>query len=449
MMAGVATTVPVDRLLKNLSRYVTEHPENARGWYELGRVQSLAFVQGADTISADYGLTRYPPALSLERIGFYASERRPGSNLARTREHLDEAIRDYRKAAELDSTQAMYFLGLGWILQQGAKEAPLFGRPPDLSPCRLSSQEKTQLEYRIGGLTYEKERSAAFESLLVNLPCAMDALLGSKEQSEFQGKLIRRLVSRAWEDEALKAYRQAIELSFEREYKNGGDSDGSAICVEAGEHIFEILRWSRLAQESTPESRDEIAHVDSLLTLYRGVNRAISPIVFPMNAVLSLTEIANPKAVVPFDLDGTGEVRVWPWIRANAAFLVWDPLGEGHITSGRQLFGNVTWWMFWKDGYHALQALDDDANGWLEGTELDGIGVWHDANTNGVSDPGEVSPVAATVARIAVVPDRQGGQVLSNRWGIIMRSGRILPTYDWLPRSVGLAAIIAGDNTTR
>jgi hypothetical protein len=60
------------------------------------------------------------------------------------------------------------------------------------------------------------------------------------------------------------------------------------------------------------------------------------------------------------------------------------------IESGRQLFGSVTWWMFWRDGYQAPAALDDDGNGWLEGNELAGIAIWRDLNGNGVCDPSEI-----------------------------------------------------------
>jgi tetratricopeptide (TPR) repeat protein len=37
-----------------------------------------------------------------------------------------------------------------------------------------------------------------------------------------------------------------------------------------------------------------------------------------------------------------------------------------------RLFGTVTWWMFWNDGDHALDALDDERDGRLRGAELHG-----------------------------------------------------------------------------
>jgi hypothetical protein len=92
-----------------------------------------------------------------------------------------------------------------------------------------------------------------------------------------------------------------------------------------------------------------------------------------------------------------------------------------------QLFGSVTWWMFWPDGWRALAALDDDGDGWLSGAELDGIAVWRDRNQNGVSDPGEVVPAAdAGIVRIAT--HATSGE--RNPRGVITRGGA-LPSLDW------------------
>jgi hypothetical protein len=118
---------------------------------------------------------------------------------------------------------------------------------------------------------------------------------------------------------------------------------------------------------------------------------------------------------VKFDLDGTGRPQTYPWLRPDAAFLVWDPQHTGRITSGRQLFGNVTWWMFWNDGYQAMAALDDNHDGWLTGCELAGLALWFDVNQNGVSDPGEVIPIDKTdIEGIAVLPEALGAHALMN-----------------------------------
>ncbi len=47
MWAILPEQVPVDRLLKNANRYIEAHPKDARGYYVLGRLHSMAFATGA------------------------------------------------------------------------------------------------------------------------------------------------------------------------------------------------------------------------------------------------------------------------------------------------------------------------------------------------------------------------------------------------------------------
>ena len=282
----------------------------------------------------------------------------------------------------------------------------------------------------------DSKRVEHFAALLGNLPCVMDALIAYTDESRIPKKLIQRLVARAWEDQAIPAYRRAIDLSFDKEYEKGGDSDGSSICMESADHVLDILRWHRTAGESTAKDEAEIARLDSLRSKYLSVSRAISPIIFPLEESSSCSDLIDSTRHVGFDLDGTGDPVSWPWIRPTAAFLVWDPLNEGRITSGRQLFGNVTWWMFWENGYRALEALDDNDDGWLNGNELTGIAIWRDIDADAVSDPGEVAPAATSVDKIAVIPDSRKTRELASQEGILMRDGRVLPTYDWVPTSI-------------
>src|SRR5690606_7114804 len=95
----------------------------------------------------------------------------------------------------------------------------------------------------------------------------------------------------------------------------------------------------------------------------------------------------------------------------------------------------------WRDGYQPLAMLDDDGDGTLTGSELAGVAVWHDANGNAVSDPGEV--VSAESFGIAAIETRSTGEsmpILSNPHGLRLRDGGTLPTYDWMPQSHPAAA---------
>jgi hypothetical protein len=106
-------------------------------------------------------------------------------------------------------------------------------------------------------------------------------------------------------------------------------------------------------------------------------------------------EKVTSRASVAFDADGSGLPKRWTWIRPNAAWLVYDRYGAGRIASGLQLFGTVTFWLFWDNGYKALRALDDDGDERIAGAELEGLALWHDRNADGVSDRSEVQPARA------------------------------------------------------
>src|SRR6188508_2586402 len=107
--------------------------------------------------------------------------------------------------------------------------------------------------------------------------------------------------------------------------------------------------------------------------------RAISPIVVPLFRDATVNDLLDDTARITFDLDGFGP-RTWTWVTPDAGWLVFDPRETGRITSGLQLFGNVTFWLFWDTGYDALRALDDDGDGRLRGDELVGLAIWRDVN---------------------------------------------------------------------
>jgi hypothetical protein len=101
------------------------------------------------------------------------------------------------------------------------------------------------------------------------------------------------------------------------------------------------------------------------------------------------------------------------------------------------MFGSVSWWLFFRDGYHALDALDDNRDGELTGTELEGIRVWFDRNCDGKSGQGEV--VSLRELRIVSISTKATGKAQGcpiSASGIRLSDGRTLPTYDWLTSPV-------------
>ena len=108
----------------------------------------------------------------------------------------------------------------------------------------------------------------------------------------------------------------------------------------------------------------EIADLRAKQSDIAGRPRAITPIAIPLTDDLPAHGIVDRLARVRFDADGSGP-REWTWITPDAGWLVYDAADRGTITSALQLFGNVTFWLFWSNGYEPMRALDDNGDGEL------------------------------------------------------------------------------------
>ena len=145
----------------------------------------------------------------------------------------------------------------------------------------------------------------------------------------------------------------------------------------------------------------------------------------------------QPAKRVTFDLAGDQIPRTWPWLKDGTALLVWDPALTGQITNGRQLFGSRTWWIFFRNGYEALSVLDDNRDGVMTGSELQGIAVWVDRNGNGICEPGEVlSLEQAGVVSVGVNCRADAAGTLVADRGIGFADGTVVRSFDWVTQSV-------------
>ncbi len=231
-------------------------------------------------------------------------------------------------------------------------------------------------------------------------------------------------------DKTIEQYRQVIAEAWEKEkdLQRGGLGFHS-IVAEAADYLVPLL--------DTEKNADEIAELKTRSEKLNALPRPITPIAIPLRAGMSAEQMLNASAAVNFDADGSGRTNTrWSWITADAAWLVHDPHHTGEITSALQLFGNVTFWMFWEQGYQPLAALDDDGDGELRGPELQDLALWHDVNGNGVSEPGEVQPlsahdiVALNCGAQLAAPAQQGSYAAWSATGVTYADGETRPTYD-------------------
>ena len=320
--------------------------------------------------------------------------------------------------------------GMAWALKSEELPAatgrtsgelePWYGHEPHLVPYRSDVKEGSpdaQTETRT-------HLDAALEHYRAALKLAPDNLLANLGY----GWMLEQAGNKA---EAIERYRRVITAAWPSEKQKRMAGPGARFFTnEAAEYLIPLLdRESDAA---------EIAELESMQAHFQRLPRAVTPIAIPLRSGVPAFRIHDRTARVRFDADGSGLRREWSWITREAGWLVHDPDGRGDISSALQLFGNVTFWLFWENGYRALAALDDNGDGELEGAELRGLAIWHDANANGMSEAGEVQPLAhhGIVALSCDYVDGDDGEFAGMSVdGVRMRSGEIRPTYDVILRS--------------
>ena len=378
--------VPIDRVLKNLELRLEKNTNDFEATYYLARVHSMAYSTNLvelpvrkDNNNPMLAHPGYDPGIPYAVQNFTTVEARKVAF-----QHLTNAITLYeraiillKKSTNINERRWMVLptqIGLAWCLEQA-------GRTNDA----IAMYRKT---LKVG---WKKEVTGDFD--------------------------FKQWVSDAWGD--VKTGRNPI-----RSHPQGSIGDFSY----SEEIIGYLLRLLDPVKDS-----EEIAQLNKDKKTLGSMGRWVTPILIPLEANAEFNELVNDHAGVTFDLDGSGFKRKWGWITPNAGWLVFDPQRTGCVESALQMFGNVTFWIFWPNGYEALSALDDNGDGMLSGDELRGLAIWNDRNSNGVSDPGEVVPVEEL--GIEVISCRS--QVDSNgvHWnpaGVIFTNGTLRASYDWI-----------------
>ena len=137
------------------------------------------------------------------------------------------------------------------------------------------------------------------------------------------------------------------------------------------------------------------------------------------------------NARVRFDLDGTGRQLEWEWITSKAAWLVFDPKKSGKVSSAIQMFGSRSFLLFCQDGYQALSLLDDNHDGMITGSELEGLALWRDTNSDGICDPGEVHPVTDYgIQALSTRGQQHSSGIPFCPIGVTFKDGTTRATYD-------------------
>jgi hypothetical protein len=304
----------------------------------------------------------------------------------------------------------------------GAKDKPTrqevwFGHEPSLVPDRVAP-----------GTTRSDASKAYLKKSLSHYKTAVDLEISNLTARIGYGWALEQSGNTAG---AIAEYRKVVEQAWPKEQGVKRAALGQRFYTEeAARYLIPLLDSKRDAAE--------ITGLRARMEQLGRVMRPITPIAIPLSDTATVKSIIDLNAAVPFDADGSGRQRAWTWISADAGWLVYDPAGRGQITSALQWFGESTFWTFWKNGYDALSALDDNGDGELRGMELRYLAIWRDANGNGRSERAEVRTLAQHGVEALSCRFAPGDGIYTAAWsegGVRFAKGRSRPTYDVILRT--------------
>lgn len=415
--------IPVDRLIENATAYTQQDPNDASGYYILGRIHYMAFVYKSFFVAA-YNDNIPPMVISFWRSGNYLY-------YARDKEARKIALEEYGYESTSDVPEEEQ--GEFWIRVRSIKNKL---ESENWQPEKPTNE---QLIEHAGAAQWNFYKAIALDpnNALYYLG---QASLGEQYFDFFRDTspalmppAIKAIVLNAVKETYFLAYELSIQEDLELEYLPIPGLR-SIISYEAGNAFIRL--WN--AEDNIPpEIQEKITGIQENLEILEALQpNAITPIIFSLQDNNSLSELLASDLIVPFDMDGDGIVEKRPWVKPTTGFLVWDSDGDGRITSGRELFGSVTWWLFFPNGYRAMDVLDDNRDGFLTDGEFNRISVWFDRNSDGKSDVGEIVSVESLgISAIATRPNGCDGKSPMNTSGLRLKNGLTLPTYDWIAPS--------------
>ena len=413
--------IPGERIIGNVTQAIEEKPNDASLYYTLARTHYLMFTNKSVVV---YGFQR---GQSSEPTDDHLSKE--DFDLWYQRDYIDEIT---RKEMGLDTQR-------GSTMDRYDEYSRIYEKNKML----LAESNWQRPAISITEAVQHAEQALKNFDIAINLnPKEGLYHLGKAslvEQyveflKETQGEFFSKPFAGVILDSAKNSYLTAYNLSIGKHLKlkeKPIKGIASLVGYEAGNAYIRLTESKtqpdNAEQKTIKQIKNNIAKLDKLPM------GPITPIIFSLKESSSITQLLNNDIQVNFDLDGNGQPEPRPWLKPTTALLVWNPHNTNSITSGRQLFGTVSWRLFFDNGYNALNVLDDNRDGILAGAELEGICAWFDKNSNGISEHGEVVTLDEIgITEISTQLTGYDNNCHTNPKGIKTAGGNTLPTYDWI-----------------
>jgi hypothetical protein len=246
-LAYLFQPTPVPDGLSRAQAWLKDRPNNAEGYFFLGRANGFAWANGdgqdARLQIASFGNGDAAPFFVPWESLMY--QRQPTIEVTNAaKKYLTASLVAYQKALDLEKTNARYLLALAWALEQAATCRLL--PPPEIAPAsKLTAADNAKIQAAITQLSAADftTRDQAGQTLHTHMPAAGDILLNTKTQDPEVAAQIDVVFRRYWTDLAVAHYRQAYALSVEKDLKSqqyDPEAD-TTLSVKAGQRLQALI----------------------------------------------------------------------------------------------------------------------------------------------------------------------------------------------------------------
>jgi hypothetical protein len=162
-----------------------------------------------------------------------------------------------------------------------------------------------------------------------------------------------------------------------------------------------------------------------------------SKVLKPDEKLKTKIKLTSVEDGVLFDIDGDGDLDQVAWTETGAevAFLALDIDGNGQITSGKELFGELMFAEARSGADSLIQTSDKSGDGKSASVEAghklyDRLLLWTDRNHDGISESSELRPakelftaIGLGFMKLANQRDEHGNQFLFAGWAEVRTGG--------------------------
>ncbi|MBI5725481.1 MAG: hypothetical protein HZA50_16105 [Planctomycetes bacterium] len=266
-----SSAAPVERLIKSVTAYIKEHPNDAKGYYTLGRVHYLAFSMK----SAKLVVWQAVDETGKKLLGL--GDQFPlGSSLTeeQLKAHLKSALENYHKAIAMDGKNGLYHLGLACAMEQGAAMADKVGlipREPVATKPSTDEEQKAAAKFEVIikklGDKDIKTRDAASEELRKQIVEAIPCLLRHLNDNDAEVKMrVAKLIDSYWLEQTIASYLEAYKLALEESLKNEDFPDAYfSVGYEAGDSYIRLVK----ARGETEVEKKQIEEIQKFSKTFR------------------------------------------------------------------------------------------------------------------------------------------------------------------------------------